>query len=37
MSPELFQQLTAELYERLSIRGVEAFRLSAYERPNPGC
>jgi len=26
MSPELFQQLTAELYERLSIKGVEAFR-----------
>jgi DNA polymerase (family 10) len=32
MSSELFQQLTAELYERLSIKGVEAFRLSAYER-----
>ena len=32
MTPELFRQLTQELYERLSIRGVEPFRLAAYER-----
>jgi len=32
MTPELFRRLTQELYERLSIRGVEPFRLAAYER-----
>ncbi len=32
MIPERFLQLTTELYERLSIKGVEPFRLSAYER-----
>jgi DNA polymerase (family 10) len=32
MTPELFRQLTQELYDRLSIKGVEPFRLSAYER-----
>ncbi len=32
MNPELFRQLTQELYDRLAIRGIEPFRLAAYER-----
>ncbi len=32
MTPDLFRRLTQELYQRLSIKGVEPFRLAAYER-----